>query len=697
VKTVLETVIQRPPWTDRKATEPLVTREWLVTNGLGGYASGTLSGIMTRKYHGYLVAALPSPIGRLVALQNLGTAVLLADGEVAALSGEERHGRDPEIPALQHLREFRLEMGLPVWEFEIDGRRIEKRVVMPYGQNSVHVIFRLLAGDRVELALRPAMHFRSYEAPVTTPQPGSHRLVTEGERFEVLAGEELPPLRMTVAGAPATFVADSTHVTEVFYRLERDRGYEAVGSVWTPGHFRVGLTPAVPITFIASTESWDVLGALEPGAVSGAERERRLRLLTLSGAAADDEVGARLVLAADQFIVTPTGRAEDGARARAAGDEARTVIAGYHWFTDWGRDTMISLEGLTLATGRHREGGYILRTFAHYVREGLIPNMFPDGANDGLYHTADATLWFFHALARYVDVTGDRDTLRRLLPTMRDIADHHLAGTRFGIAVDRGDGLLRAGAEGYQLTWMDAKCDGWVVTPRRGKPVEINALWYNALSLVAQWVTAEEGARAGAPYLRHAEQARESFNRRFWFEDGGHLYDVVDGEQGDDPACRPNQLLGISLAHPVLDRGRWEPVMNVVERKLLTPYGLRSLSPDHPDYQPGYSGDLRTRDAAYHQGTVWTWLIGPFIDAWLRVHPGEEVRARELLHAIVGHLDEFGVGTIAEIFDAEPPHAPRGCIAQAWSVAETLRSWLNTRPREAAMAEGETRHAESWP
>ena len=677
-----EAATHRPQWLrgEPVAPEALISREWLVTNGLGGYASGTLSGIMTRKYHGYLVASLPAPLGRIVALQNLTVALQSRDGDLTTLSAEDRDGRDLDLPAARHLREFRLEAGLPVWEFEVGGLTIEKRVVMPYLQNTVHVVFRLLdsPGAAIDLNLRPAVHFRSYEAPVTTPHPEEHRVVVEGDRYELLAGEDLPTLRMTIVGQRPVFVTDSGAVPEVFYRLERDRGYEAVGSVWTPGHFRVSLTGTEPIAFVASTEQWTTLAGTGADAGHHGEGQRRERLLALAGDSVRDDVATRLGLAADQFIITPAGRAEEAARAKAAGDEARTVIAGYHWFTDWGRDTMISLEGLTLVTGRHREGGCILRTFAHYVRDGLIPNMFPDGAQEGLYNTADATLWFFHALGRYVEATRDRETLRRLLPTMREIVDRHIAGTRFGIGVDPADGLLREGAEGYQLTWMDAKCDGWVVTPRGGKPVEINALWYNALSLLAKWLTVEESEAVARPYADHAERARTSFNARFWFDAGGHLYDVVDAEHGDDPACRPNQIFSFSLDHPVLDPARWPAVLEVVERELLTPYGLRSLARGHADYQPRYFGGLRTRDAAYHQGTVWAWLIGPFIDAWLRVHPGEEPRAREMLQPLAAHLDEFGVGSIAEIFDADPPHTPRGCIAQAWSVAEVLRSWVKT-------------------
>jgi predicted glycogen debranching enzyme len=380
------------------------------------------------------------------------------------------------------------------------------------------------------------------------------------------------------------------------------------------------------------------------------------------------------VLAADQFVILPLTRAANEAR----GARARTIIAGYHWFTDWGRDTMISLEGLTLVTGRHREAAEILRTFASAERDGLIPNYFPEGDSEGVYHTADATLWFFHAISRYVAHTGDTSLVRELLPVLRRIVDAHINGTRFGIGVDKSDSLLAQGEEGYQLTWMDAKVDGWVVTPRRGKAVEINALWYNALRLMEGWLTAEGAASESAALEELADRARASFNARFWSPELGHLFDVVDVLDGalaggNDPACRPNQLFAISLEHPVLDPAHWQAVARVVEEKLLTPVGLRSLAPGHPDYKPQYFGDLRTRDAAYHQGTVWGWLIGPAVDAWLKTHTGDTARARRLLDGLIAHLEDAGAGSISEVFDAEPPYTPRGCIAQAWSVAEVLR------------------------
>jgi predicted glycogen debranching enzyme len=339
---------------------------------------------------------------------------------------------------------------------------------------------------------------------------------------------------------------------------------------------------------------------------------------------------------------------------------------------------MISLEGLTLATGRHAEAGYILRTFLHYVKDGLIPNMFPEGQNEGLYHTADATLWFFHAMDRYVTVTGDRLTLRQAMPTFLSIVEHHLRGTRFNIGVDPRDGLLKQGAEGYQLTWMDAKVDGWVVTPRRGKAVELNALFYNALRLMERWLREEGNEARAAEMGAHARRAHESFNARFWNPATGCLFDVVDGEGGDDAAIRPNMLFAIALPNPVLDTERWRPVIDVAQRLLLTPVGLRSLAPGHPDYKPRYDGDLRARDAAYHQGTVWGWLAGPFADAWLKVHPQDHRGVEHLMDGFAAHLGEACIGSISEIFDAEEPYTPRGCIAQAWSVAEVLRTWRAT-------------------
>ena len=666
------------PGTAAREPDAVIGREWLVTNGLGGYASGTLAGVATRRYHGLLIAALPNPLGRMMMLNRVAEQIVLPDGSAATLGGQERAEGGLELPPLDSLRGFRLEAGLPVWEYQIGTVVVEKRIVLPARQNTVYLSYRLLAGDGVRLELRPAVHFRSHDGSVGMPLQSSYTITAVDDHYVIAAGDGTPPLLLHLGGPNASFTAAAERVPELLYRVEARRGYESKGGLWAPGVFALDLAPGAPVTLTASTESREVMLALDAESALRSELERRRRLLTSAPATARSGVGAELVLAADQFVITPVGRLADMARAQAAGDEVRTVIAGYHWFTDWGRDTMISLEGLTLTTGRHAEAGYILRTFAHYVRDGLIPNMFPEGKRDGLYHTADATLWFFHAIDRYLDACDDRWTLRLLLPTLADIVSRHTAGTRFGIGVDPADGLLRQGQEGYQLTWMDAKVDDWVVTPRRGKAVEINALWYNALCLLERWMREERGDGAAAPLADQRDRVRESFNRRFWYEAGAYLYDVVDGEHGDDSACRPNQIFAISLPNPVLDRERWSPVLDVVGTRLLTPFGLRSLAPGHPDYKPRYSGDLRARDAAYHQGTVWGWLMGPWIDAWLKVHPGDLATARSLVEGLAQDLGEFGVGSLAEVFDAEAPYTPRGCIAQAWSVAEALRSWVRT-------------------
>jgi len=672
-------IVRPVQWEPSEAgRQSLVEKEWLVTNGLGGYASGTIAGALTRRYHALLIAALPAPYGRMVMLNDVWERLRWPDGRSVPLKTVIETSGGRELDSSQYLVGFRLETGLPVWTYEVDGVRLEKRVLMPHLQNTTHVTYRLLSSEPIRIELRPLIAFRLHEMPVNHPVAAPYAVQALGDRFEIAPGADMPPLRLFVFGEEKAFTVVPETYSNIVYALEQNRGYECCGDLWAPGYFRFTLEPGAFGTLAASSESWETIGALDPQELPDAERSRRGRLIAAAKGVPSTGVAAEFVLAADQFIITPAGRIEEAARARAMGDEVRTVIAGYHWFTDWGRDTMISLEGLTLCTGRQREAGYILRTFGHYVRDGLIPNMFPEGTKEGLYHTADATLWFFHAIHRYVTATADRGTLRQLLPILKHIVDHHVKGTRFGIGIDRADGLLRQGEAGYQLTWMDAKVDDWVVTPRRGKAVEINALWFNALTLLAGWLR-EEGDPAAMEIDGLAARARESFNRRFWYNDGGYLYDVIDGEQGDDIACRPNQLLAIALDHPVLEQSRWRPVFDVARERLLTPVGLRSLAPGHRDYKAQYYGDLRARDAAYHQGTVWGWLVGPFVDAWLRVMPDDKAGARACLDGFAAHLNEAGIGTLSEIFDADEPYTPRGCIAQAWTVAEVLRVWLRTQ------------------
>jgi predicted glycogen debranching enzyme len=643
-----------------------VQREWLVTNGMGGYASGTVSGLVTRRYHGWLVAALPNPLGRTVMLTHVSEQVRLPGGDRVELRAEETEAR-LELHGDPYLTAFSLVDGLPRWRYDIGGTVLEKRVVLAHRHNMVHLTYRLVTGDgEVLLQLRPSMHFRHYEAAVNS-EMARYALLAVDDRYEIVGDPVFPSLRLRLHARDTAFTHRPRTISHVVHRAEQSRGYDSRGDLWSPGYFQVRLQPGEEATLVAATEPWEVVDAHPPDAVEAAEQTRRSRLLRHAPAPLRDAM-PELVFAADQFIIEPVGR------EAAAGDEVRSVIAGYHWFTDWGRDTMISLEGLCLLTGRHREAGSILRMFGHHVRDGLIPNLFPDGDSQGLYHTADATLWFFHAIARYEHHTGDRETLRHLLPVLAEIVERHVAGTRFGIGADPADGLLRAGARGLQLTWMDAKVDDWVVTPRRGKPVEINALWYQALCLLEEW-SVKEGFDVAVDLAGLRDTVSESFNRRFWYEHGSYLYDVVDTENGgDDPTLRPNQVLAVSLPRAVLRPDRWAPVVETVRRHLLTPVGLRTLDPEHPDYKARYDGDLRARDGAYHQGTVWPWLLGPFVDAWLKTFPERGDEARLMVSGLHAHLGQAGIGSVSEIFDAEDPFTPRGCIAQAWSVAELIRA-----------------------
>ncbi|BFU94919.1 MAG: Glycogen debranching enzyme [Nitrospira sp.] len=650
-----------------------LAKEWLVTNGVGGYASSSLLGIATRRYHGLFVPDIPGR-GRLVIVPRLDDTVE-QDGERLLLAGAEYADGAIDGDGLRCLEDFHRDRQTPVWTFNVGGSILEKRVVAPHGQNTVYVHYRLRKGPPVRLQLRPFITCRLHDAPLPDRRAPSCPLTIVDERYEIALPDCLPALKLGLRSQRGLFVADTLVSANVCYRVDRDRGSDHVEDLFSPGYFSADLRAGESIAILFSVEPWDRLEA-DVSQIFEAERGRQEQLLLVSPELSADDYARQLRLAADQFIVMRGARPQEQVPAHASGDEARTVIAGYHWFGDWGRDTMISLEGLTLCTGRHQEAKAILRTFARHIKDGLIPNLFPEGAREGLYHTADATLWYFHALDRYLCATDDHDTLMALYPVLKDVIRRHREGTHFNIMVDPDDGLLRAGAPGYQLTWMDAKVDDWVVTPRRGKPVEIQALWYNALRLMARW--ADRLGEPPDPWRGLARQVEASFHRRFWYEPGRHLYDVIDGERGDDASLRPNQIFSLSLRFPVLRPERWRPVVELVTERLLTPFGLRSLSPADPDYKPAYSGDRRARDAAYHQGTVWAWLIGHYLDARLRVD-GDKAAARGLLAAFHTHLEDAGIGTISEIFDAEPPYRPRGCIAQAWSVAEVLRAHLMVR------------------
>jgi predicted glycogen debranching enzyme len=667
------------------ANAELMKNEWLVTNGLGGYASSTITGAMSRRYHGLLIAALAAPVGRIVVFNHISEFVQLADGRSIPL-GEVDSAVHSDLRESDVLTTFHLEKGLPVWQFEVADVVIEKRVLMLHRQNTVHVTYRLLAapvGQKPRIELRPALEFRHQVDAVDKAIAGPYRVTNLGGRYEISApsAEWLPPLRLHVFADNAEFKPTDETIDHVIYPSEEERGDPFHGQLWCPGSFLISYGASDSATLVGSTETWEIIDILRPDEAAEAENLRRDRLLDLG----DDDLSrafpAALVLAADQFVSSPRGRLGESARAQAQGDEVRTVMAGYHWFMDWGRDTMISLEGLTLLTRRFADAKFILHTFSHYIRNGLIPNMIPDGKTEqgGLYNTADATLWYFHALSRYLHYTNDRMTLRILLPKLVNIVQHHMRGTDFDIHVDPADGLLWQGEAGLQLTWMDAKAGDWVVTPRIGKAVEINALWYNALSLLAGWLRDSGDINTAGQYATEAQKAAQSFNAKFWNAERSCLFDVIEGPNGNEPCIRPNQVFAISLQHPVLAQQRWEFVLNVVKDKLLTPVGLRTLSPDDPAYQRTYHGDRFTRDGAYHQGTVWPWLIGPFVDAWLKVYPDGKAAVREFLARFPDELNGAGTGTLSEVYDGDEPHEPRGCIAQAWSVAEVLRAWVSAK------------------
>lgn len=648
-------------------------REWLLTNGLGGYASGTLASVCTRRYHGMFVPNLSQPRGRHVLVSRLDEEMVI-DGQTICLGGSDRPGERFALAACPYLTDFQLDGNTARWVFECDSFTLVRQMVMPHQRNTCYLRYELLRGPAMQLRLRPFMPFRRQDAPLRRGRYGPvdvARTDDGGRRFS-LSGTELS---FVMNLADGEFVAAPKLEPDAWLWREDIRGYESLETLVNPGFFECEIAPGMPRLLILTTE--DGPPPRDPDAPFAEEKRRIAALVSRAGGDADPFV-ARLAVAADQFLILPENRVEESVEAAQQGHALRTVAAGYHWFLDWGRDTMISLEGLMLSTGRHAEARATLLTFANYVRDGLLPNLFPEGSREGWYHTVDATLWYFHAIHRYVLTTCDRELLDQLLPVLREILRKHLQGTRFHIGVDPEDGLLRASTPEHALTWMDAHMGEWIVTPRRGKPVEIQALWYNALCLMAKW----EGGAEGATYAALSSRVRESFNRKFWNDAERCLFDVVEGEGGNDARLRPNQLFAISLDHPVLDASRWLAVLERVAGELLTPVGLRTLAPSDPDYAANYAGNLQRRDAAYHQGTVWPWLLGAYVDAVLKVNTDPQ-QARSLLKAFPAHLQVAGVGSISEVFDGKAPHAPHGCIAQAWSVAEVLRSWKKVRSRSA--------------
>lgn len=609
------------------------SREWLIADGLGGYAMGTVAGLRTRRYHGLLVPAAGGPSARMLGLAALDPVLVVGDARHRLATDEWASGAvDPRGHEL--LISFTLDRGVPRWRWQVGSIVLEREIAMAHGRCMVGVVHRLVRADRpVVLELTPLCTWRS----------------VHGERY--------------AAGDPAVETAEDGFVFEGAYRVagagwrpggewyrgvrareEAARGLNAVEDLWAAGAFSVELGAGDVHELTAVATPFD---AKLPRATRIVSAARRRAGSLARGAGVSGAVDRQLVLAADQFVIDADGP---------------TAVAGYPWFGEWSRDSMTSYEGLFLATGRADEGREALRRAAATLSEGMLANTADTGTLE--YNTSDGTLWFVHALGRHVDVTGDDDLGAELAPALEAIVAHHLAGTRFGIRADV-DGLLRQGEEGWALTWMDARIDGVPVTPRIGKPVEVNALWIEALELAGRLARTDRWRATG-------ETARASFLERFLRPDGRGLLDLVDGPGGDDPALRPNQLLAASLpGGPLAGDAEATAARSVVEAciPLLTPLGLRSLAPDDPAYRAHHRGNPAERDAAYHQGTVWPWLIGPYVDAARQVG----VATDGLLEGLEAHLGDWGLGSVSETADGAAPHIATGCPFQAWSVAELLR------------------------
>ena len=643
------------------------SREWLVTNGIGGFASGTIATSMTRRYHGLLIAALQPPVGRTHLVAVLDETVRYAGATYALATHRWASGAaDPQ--GFFYLEGFRLEGATPVWTYSVGDAVLEKRVWMVQGENTTFVHYTLSrANGPLEIDLKTLVNYRDF-----------HSLTHAGDWHMKIAPVEQGVMVLPFDGATPFYLKSdraSCEPRHEWYRdcylpRESERGLDDREDHLFAALFQAKLNPGESLTIVASTETDTALD----GAASLGQRAVHEAGLLDFWQARNEKFSAnapgwllQLVLAADQFIVK---------RGLPDEPEGRSIIAGYHWFGDWGRDTMIALPGLALGAGRADVAKQIFLAFAGYVDGGMLPNNFPDAGGKPEYNTVDAALWYFEAVRQYFASTQDSATLEKLYPVLAGMIDAHVAGTRYNIHVDSTDGLLYAGGPGIQLTWMDVKIGDWVVTPRTGKPVEINALWINALETMAQFARILN--KSADSYEHLSAHARNSF-QKFWNVERDCCFDVIDvpgpaRSSGKDATLRPNQILAVSLPVSLLSKDQQKSVVDICAQRLLTSYGLRSLAVGEPGYHGHYGGDQRARDSAYHQGTVWGWLLGPFVIAHLRVY-GDRAAALRYLEPLGSHIDSYGLGTLAEIFEGDPPHTPRGCIAQAWTVGEILRAW----------------------
>ncbi|KAM3106100.1 amylo-alpha-1,6-glucosidase [Phormidesmis sp. 146-33] len=638
-------------------------REWLVTNGIGGFASGTIAGLLTRRYHGLLVAALKPPQQRTLLLAKLDESIRYGEDYFPLTTNRWKDGIVGQ-QGYRHIERFFLEGTVPVWQFALGDALLEKRIWMQQGTNTTYVYYQVRRSTQpLTLTLKAMVNYRDYHSD-TQSNGWQMGIESVGQGVSISAFPEAVPFYLLGRGAKVTPMHDWYYGFDL--AQERSRGLLDHEDHLHAATFQTTLHAGDSLTFIVSTDSTPNLDG-ESALRSQRAYEQRLvdrwKLDRESQVESTPNWIRQLILSADQFIVN---------RSTPGNPNGKTIVAGYPWFTDWGRDTMISLSGLTLVTGRPEVARSILKTFALAVDRGMLPNRFPDVGEVPDYNTVDATLWYFVAIQEYYNATEDTDLLYDLFPVLAEIIDWHCRGTRYDIHLDPADGLLYAGEIGTQLTWMDAKVGDRVFTPRIGKPVEINALWYNALRIMAK-----VARRIGKPHREYEAMADRVLARfsRFWNESAGYCFDVLDSPDGNDAALRPNQIFAVSLPDSPLTNAQQKSVVDVCGRSLLTSYGLRSLAPSQIGYQGHYGGSQFQRDGAYHQGTAWGWLIGPFAIAHLRVY-NNPIKAREFLEPMANHLCAHGVGSLSEIFDGDAPMIPNGCTAQAWTVAEVLRAWF---------------------
>jgi len=641
---------------DCRNLDRALSLEWLETNGRGGFASGTIAGANTRRYHALLLTARKPPSERFVLVNHLEE-WLDIDGQAIPLSTNLYPG--VVHPAgHEHCSQFSTDPW-PTWTFDCNGITIQREILSVHGRDIVMVRWKLIGKkrSRVVLRVRPKLTGRDYHA--THHENGS--LSTEATIGNgMVAWQPYSDVLPVRAFHPGSYRHEPNWYRHIQFPVEQQRGLDSEEDWWSPGEFTFDLASGATKTLALTSE---IIDRLDIAAL--ARREKSRRDIILKAAPARDPLAQALWCAADGYL-SERGR-------------QHTVIAGYPWFTDWGRDTFISLPGLYLVTGRLDLAWQVITAFAAHVSEGMVPNRFPDAGEQPEYNTIDASLWFIHAIDRYLAASGNEVLVRETAwPAVKEILDGYRRGTRYGIRMDR-DGLMMGGVPGVQLTWMDAKVGNWVVTPRHGKPVEIQALWIRALE-VGETLARRFGETDLANRCQdHRSNAIASFRKRFWYEDGGYLYDVIDGPEGDDASLRPNQLYAISLVDDLVPHDRAQRILHLVEEQLMTSVGLRTLSPLDPRYRGRYEGGVRERDGAYHQGTVWPFLLGTFVTAWIKVFGTSKVvrqEARRFLDGIGAHLNDACLGQVSEIFDGDPPHTARGCCAQAWSVAEPLRALI---------------------